>query len=98
MECTAQNRPAAVDDEDPDAAWTEIVIMPFDRAGMAPDGAWLQWMEEECIVIPSWLYCLLGLVWPLLRLFYRKSLEGQHTDYWFFGDRRRGGNALSLDR
>ena len=42
---------------------------------MAPDGAWVQWVEEECIVIRPWVYCLLGLFWPLLRLVYRDNTQ-----------------------
>ena len=51
---------------------------------MAPDGAWLQWVEEECILIKPWVYCILGITWPLLRLVYRKPLDGQHAEYKLF--------------
>lgn len=65
-----------------DGPWEELVIIPFDSR-MAPegDGGWVQWGPEESIVISQWTYCFLGLIWPLLRLLYRKSLCGQSTDY-----------------
>ena len=77
IKCDHETRPTATDRP---AEWTEIAIRPFDNR-MAPDGAWIQWVEEECIVIRPWVYCLLGLFWPLLRFVYTKSLQGQHTEY-----------------
>ena len=59
-----------------------MLIVPFDPAmARRIDSGWLQWGPEECIVIPFWMYALLGLAWPVLKLFYRRSLVGQHTDY-----------------
>ena len=80
IKCDHKTRPTATDRP---AKWMEIVIRPFDNR-MAPDGAWLQWVEEECMVIKPWLYCLLGLSWPLLRRVYTKPLRGQHTEYNIF--------------
>lgn len=63
--------------------WIEIRIQPFDPR-MAPKGEqFLHWGAEDLLVIPPWLYCTLGLVWPALRLFYTKPLAGQHTEYGF---------------
>jgi hypothetical protein len=84
IKCDQETRPTATDRP---AEWTEIAIRPFDNR-MAPDGAWVQWVEEECIVIRPWVYCILGLFWPLLRLVYAKPLQGQHTEYKLF---RLGG-------
>ena len=56
--------------------------MPFDHR-MSPDGVWLQWLEDECRVIPNWLYALLALMWPILRLLYAKN-EYVHPDHWYF--------------
>ena len=47
IKCDHKTRPTATDRP---AKWMEIVIRPFDNR-MAPDGAWLQWVEEECVVI-----------------------------------------------
>ena len=80
IKCDHKTRPTGTDRP---AEWTEIVIRPFDNR-MAPDGAWLQWVKEECVVIKPWFYCLLGLSWPLLRRIYTKPLKGQHTEYNFF--------------
>jgi len=80
IKCDHETRPTATDGP---AEWTEIAIRPFDNR-MAPDGAWIQWVEEECIVIRPWVYCLLGLFWPLLRLVYTKPLQGQRTEYKLF--------------
>ena len=80
IKCDHETRPTATDRP---AEWTEIAIRPFDNR-MAPDGAWVQWVEEECIVIRPWVYCLLGLFWPLLRFVYTKPLQGQHTEYKLF--------------
>ena len=80
VKCDESTRPSATDQP---AEWSEVVIRPFDNK-MAPDGAWLQWVEEECIPIKPWVYCILGIVWPLLKLFYRKPLNGQHTEYKLF--------------
>jgi len=61
---------------------TEVVILPFDKKmSRLIDDGWLQWSPEECIKISRLMYCCLGLVWPLLWLVYRKSLNGQSTDY-----------------
>ena len=80
VKCNQTTRPTATDRP---AEWTVIAIRPFDNR-MAPDGAWVQWLEEECIVIKPWMYSLLGLFWPLLRLVYTKPLKGQHTEYKLF--------------
>ena len=61
--------------------WHEVVIEPFCKSMTDRGAEWLQWGPEECRQIPAWLYCLLGLMWPLLRLIYRKALLGQSTDY-----------------
>ncbi len=45
------------------------------------DEGWLQWASEECIIIPRWKYCMLGLLWPIIKLYYTKALLGQHTNY-----------------
>ncbi len=85
IRCNAETRPEPTDliAAAEGGYWTEIDIQPFDRR-MAPDGQWrLQWGAEDLIVIPPWLYCLLGLLWPLLRLVYRRALVGQHTEYGF---------------
>ena len=80
VKCDESTRPNAPDRP---AQRNEVVIRPFDNK-MAPDGAWLQWVEEECILIKPWVYCILGIIWPLLRLVYRKPLNGQHTEYKLF--------------
>ena len=93
IKCDHETRPTATDRP---AEWTEIVIRPFDNR-MAPDGAWVQWVEEECIVIRPWVYCLLGLFWPLLRFVYTKPLHGQHTEYNCFGREAFSVLMTSLD-
>jgi len=61
--------------------WKEIVILPFDKTmSRLNDGGWLQWGPEECIKIPGWTYCVLGLLWPVIRWFYTRPLKGQNTD------------------
>lgn len=66
--------------------WEEIVILPFDK-DMAPlsdnpiDQGWIQWSPVEMIRIPKFIYCLLGLLWPLLKLVSLKPLNGRITDY-----------------
>ena len=86
--CDETTRPRAIDAADLKTGgnWTEVVIRPFDNA-MAPDGAWLQWCPEECIRISPFTYCVLGMLWPALRLVYRRPLKGQKTDYWSPRDR-----------
>ena len=60
--------------------WSEYIILPFDSSmAMESDDGWLQWHEEECIVIPKFVYCLLGLLWPIIRRIYNKPLKGQIT-------------------
>ena len=84
--CTAENRPTATDSiallTEEDKEWLEFVIQPFDER-MAPlnEDGWMQWAEEEMIIIPGWVYRLLGWAWPGLRLVYTKPLKGQHTEY-----------------
>ena len=71
-----------VDREFEGDAWKEVLILPFSRdMSQVRDDGWLQWDESELIVIPGWVYCLLGIAWPLLRLVYRRPLLGQKTDY-----------------
>ena len=67
-----------------DGPWKELLILPFDSCmtlEIDNHAGWLQWGPEESIVISRWMYCFLGLIWPLLRLIYRKRLIGQNTDY-----------------
>lgn len=84
--CNAENRPTATDSiallTEEDNEWLEFVIQPFDER-MAPlnEGGLMQWAEEEMIIIPGWVYRLLGWAWPGLRLVYTKPLKGQHTEY-----------------
>ena len=84
--CNAENRPTATDSiallTEVDKEWLEFVIQPFDER-MAPlnEDGWMQWAEEEMIIIPGWVYRLLGWAWPGLRLVYTKPLKGQHTEY-----------------
>jgi len=62
--------------------WKEVLILPFDsRMSQESDEGWLQWGPEECQVIPKWMFCVLGLIWPVLWLVYRRSLQGQSTDW-----------------
>lgn len=62
--------------------WQEILVLPFAKE-MAPlnGKGWIQWSEPEMVKIPRWAYCLLGLMWPLLKLTYRKPLDGRITDW-----------------
>jgi len=84
--CNAENRPSATDSiallTEGDREWVEFIIQPFDER-MAPlhEGGRMQWAEEEMIIIPRWVYRLLGWAWPGLRLVYTRPLKGQHTEY-----------------
>ena len=49
--------------------------------GPLNEGGRMQWAEEEMIIIPGWVYRLLGWTWLGLRLVYTKPLKGQHTEY-----------------
>lgn len=64
-----------------DFVWHELVVRPFDsRMLRAGDGS-LQWADdyEECILIPGYVYWLLGLAWPILFRLYTRKLIGQRT-------------------
>ena len=79
MRVTRRERPD-VPQEWPEK-WVEVEILPFDRRMAREDSdGWLQWAPRECIVIRPWEYCVLGLLWPVLRFVYRKRLLGQSTD------------------
>lgn len=63
-------------------SWVELKVIPFayEMAPLAEQG-WIQWSPSEVIKIPRWLYCVLGLLWPLLKLTYREPLDGRVTDW-----------------
>ncbi len=63
-------------------SWEEIKVIPFayEMAPIAENG-WIQWSHKEIIKIPRFVYCLLGILWPLLRLTYLKPLDGRKTDW-----------------
>lgn len=62
--------------------WEEILVLPF-AIEMAPIGGngWIQWSEIEMIKVSRFTYCLLGMLWPLLKLTYMKPLDGRITDW-----------------
>lgn len=62
--------------------WTECVITPFNPLMAPQDGdGYIQWVPQEFIRIPAWLYCILGFLWPLLRLFDTRPCDGRSTDW-----------------
>jgi len=67
---------------EPGESWTEIKVIPF-AYEMAPisENGLIQWSPMEVIKISPIVYCLLGLLWPLLKWTYRKPLDGRITDW-----------------
>lgn len=64
-----------------DAQWKEVVVSPFDNR-MSPKGDfWIQWTPDECVALTWWGILWRIAFWPVRRLFYRKPLAGQSTDW-----------------
>ncbi len=66
--------------------WEELVILPWDSIMSPADSpeeeqGWLQWQAEECIVLSRWSYVGLCILWPILKLIYKRPLKGQITDW-----------------
>jgi len=78
---TTKTRPGVAHLDGP-FEWQEILVLPF-ATEMAPlnGKGWIQWSEPEMVKVSKWSYCLLGLLWPLLRLTYTKPLDGRITDW-----------------
>ena len=66
-----------------DEPWHELLVLPFDkRMAPAAEDGWIQWGPSEVIKVPRLIFCLLGLMWPLLRWLYPWKLDGRTTDYF----------------
>ncbi len=72
----------------PDAArkfgvdeWQEVMIQPHDPE-MAPikERPWIHWGPEECMKLSKTEYILRVIVWPFIKLFYNRPLDGRNTD------------------
>ena len=79
-----ETRPGAEADllasgEPRDSSWTEIVIAPHDPRMLREGEEWLQWVEEECVVISLFRHWVMGLLWPVLFRLYTRKLVGQRT-------------------
>ncbi len=80
MDCDETTRPEAVEPGER-WRWQEVVIKPHDRR-TSPDGEWLQWTPEECVVLPRLLGLALAFLWPLLRLVDTGRFDlGRRTDW-----------------
>ena len=61
--------------------WEEVQVVPQFR-GMKPEREELiQWSPSECIKIPGLLFLYLVILWPAVKLIWRKPLDGRATDY-----------------
>ena len=61
--------------------WDELLIIPFSSdMAMQSDKGWLQWVESECNEISERDFCIMGFLWPVVKMLYRKTLSGQTTN------------------